>query len=256
MTVISSRVGKCALCHKIRELRQSHIIPKQISRWIKRDAPGTLFVNLETKRTRQDISKRRLFCDDCERRLSRSESRFRQAILVPYYGRCRVNFPRDEWLTRFATSLAFRVGHITLPGLASSVSADRHQRAREMLERWRVYLLSVDGTPPPSVHELYFLDGRRVVPPRDIPAEVTSRYLVQTIDPTFIAGPGVMGVYTKILSMLFWAPIEPSDRTGWRGTRINGTGTIRAQKQEVNAPFLARLLRERTRLIAIEAGLL
>ena len=162
--------------------------------------------------------------------------------------RGRSNVPRGEWLTRYATSLAFLVGLVTLPGLDVG-SPTRRQRAEAALEAWRQYLLAPRGTTPPSVHELLFLNGRTMVPPLDIPAEQQGRYFMTCIDPTVVASSQVMGVYSKLPGMLIWSPIEPQDRVGWRGTRINGIGQLRANKQMVTAPFLTDLVRDRIRAI-------
>jgi hypothetical protein len=240
--------GRCALCHEIRDLRESHIVPKLVARWIKKDEPGTLFQNLESGKVRQDISRKRLLCDECEQRFSKFEGPFRERILDPYL-RGESKFPRGEWLTRFATSLAFRVGVVTLPSVDVG-PPERRAKVEAVLEAWRLYLLAPDGAAPPSEHELLFLNGRNMIPPRDIPPDQTGRYLSETIDPTVVASPNVLGVYSKLPAMLFWAPIEPTDRAGWRGTRVSGTGPIRANKQNVSAPVLTQLVQSRVRAVA------
>jgi len=243
----------CAICKQLAVLRKSHIVPAFIARWIKKDAPGTVFVNTETGYASQDISKMHLFCDDCEQRFPAYEGEFRNGVFDAHFKR-RVNFSRGEYLTRFATSLAFRVALATLPAVRID-PPERLGRVHAMMELWRQYLLSPPETPSPSEHELFILNGRNVVPPPDISPELTAKYLIETIDPSIVASSDVVGVYCKLPSMLIWSPIEPTDRTGWRGTRVSGTGTIRAQKQVVTAAPFTQLFHERLRIIAAKRGL-
>lgn len=247
----TSAKGPCALCLRDRRLRDSHIIPQLIPRWIKKDAPGTLFQNLASGVIRQDVGRKRLFCGECEQLFSPWENKFRNRVFDPYLRR-RSNFARAEWLTRFATSMAFRVGTVTLPEL--QLAPNRRALVGTALEDWRQYLLAGRGATAPSVHELLFLDGRTLLPPRGISAEQISRYYWTAIDPTVIASSSILGVYTKLPGMLIWSPIHPQTRTGWRGTMINGVGTIRANKQMVKAPFLTHLVASRIREIRKRHG--
>ena len=76
---------KCRLCQQDKNLRESHIIPAFVYRWIKEtSATGFLrFVKNVNLRV-QDGVKVKLLCDDCEGILNVFETKFSHEIFYPY----------------------------------------------------------------------------------------------------------------------------------------------------------------------------
>jgi hypothetical protein len=243
---VDKTIGPCALCKQVRELRVSHIASAFIGRWIKKDAPGTLFRSLESGAIKQDTSKRPLLCSGCEELRSTWELPFRERVFVPCVEGRLTTVPREDWLKRYATSLAFLVGVVTLPSVDVG-SPSRRQRVESALEAWRLYLLSPPGAEPPSPHELVIMNGKTMIPPLDFDVQRTGEYMTTSFDMTVVASAEVMGVYSLLPCMLIWSPIEPDESSGWNGTRINGDGEIRVADQMVTASLLTDLVRSRMR---------
>jgi hypothetical protein len=245
--------GECQLCLGIRELRESHVIPAFVGRWMKKDLGGAVFVRAaDPGDVRQDTSKVALLCLACELRFSPWEGYFRQRIFDPFLNRQRYNFERDKRLERFVTSLSWRVAVVLLRHFHEVVDPpDRMARVDALLEQWRLYLLTDDLEQPcPTDHELLFLAprlDRRFARARDLPPQAMSKYVVGDLDPTLAVSTTKVAVFVKITDMLIWSHIEPQDRAGWRGTRVGGSGLIRSRDQAVDAPGVAEFIHSRVR---------
>ena len=78
-------MSKCALCHNVKELKDSHIIPAFVYRWIKEtSATGYLRFSENINRRYQDGRKIKLLCLDCEERFNKYETSFSNNIFYPY----------------------------------------------------------------------------------------------------------------------------------------------------------------------------
>ncbi|AKL95575.1 hypothetical protein CACET_c21280 [Clostridium aceticum] len=77
---------ECALCKKKAELKNSHIIPKFVTDWIKKTGPtGFLRDTNNAFRLRvQDGLKVHLLCGECEQLFSKHEKIFAEKIFIPY----------------------------------------------------------------------------------------------------------------------------------------------------------------------------
>ena len=79
---------KCKLCKERKELQDSHVIPKLLYRYMRRyqDATNSLngLMTLDSKKQIVDITQRqwkdKLFCRECEERLSKNETKFTKIL--------------------------------------------------------------------------------------------------------------------------------------------------------------------------------
>ena len=100
---------ECALCKKIKDLKESHIIPKFVGEWLKEtSATGYLRDGASPNLRKQDIIKEHLLCHECEENLSKYEKRFSEEIFVPFHSGKR-EFLYDDWLIKFIISMSWRV---------------------------------------------------------------------------------------------------------------------------------------------------
>ena len=106
--------SKCKLCGKQSTLRESHIIPKFVLKWIKStSATGYLVSASNAEKRLQDGTKIRLLCDSCEELFSGSEKYFSEKIFRPYHDKGVRSFGYDEALERYLTSLSWRALKMT-----------------------------------------------------------------------------------------------------------------------------------------------
>lgn len=72
---MGSRVGICALCLEVKELRDSHLLPAGILRLLRDDSmrnPNPYLMSLEHVGQTSSQAKQYLLCQDCEQRLGRN----------------------------------------------------------------------------------------------------------------------------------------------------------------------------------------
>lgn len=100
--------ARCRLCHRFRELRESHVVPRFVFKWLKRTgAPGFRSPLVPNKR-QQDGAKLKLLCDECEGRFNRLETKFANELFWPHINDGVERFEYDRSLYRFAISLFWR----------------------------------------------------------------------------------------------------------------------------------------------------
>ncbi|MGL3046078.1 hypothetical protein ACSJMR_13620 [Acinetobacter pecorum] len=105
-------MNKCRLCHEEKKLEESHIVPKFLGKWLRKNsATGYLRSNEAPNMRRQDLFKIHLLCKACEDLISDDESYFANTIFHPYMNRpeASYHFAYDERLIRFCAGLSWRV---------------------------------------------------------------------------------------------------------------------------------------------------
>ncbi len=101
--------GTCKLCKKEGDLRESHILPKFIGKWIKKTSiTGYLREHNELDKRAQDTAKEYLLCAECEILFSGWERNFANRIFYPFVDKNidRANY--TDWLAKFCASLSWR----------------------------------------------------------------------------------------------------------------------------------------------------
>jgi hypothetical protein len=235
----------CRLCLQSAALRISHVVPKFVGRWLKRDLGGATFLSMADGRTsRQDLIKAPLLCGTCEGRLQDAERYFRENVFAPFFEDGRLEFERHPLLTRFVASLSWRVTLIAEP--ARPLDPGRRAAVAAACESWRNYLMDPSADDAPTPHELLFFH-KLPMPPLDVAPECTAEYIWMDIHPSIVVSDVVAAVYCKLPGMLIWSPLETVDAAGWRGTRVNGSGIIRVAEQEVTADGVLELIHDSIR---------
>jgi hypothetical protein len=99
----------CRLCQRPRELRDSHILPAFVFRWLK-DTSATGFMRFadEPNRRAQDGITTRLLCDECEGRLGVWERAFANDLFYPYVENSSLRVRCGTWLLKFCASVSWR----------------------------------------------------------------------------------------------------------------------------------------------------
>ena len=100
----------CRLCKQERTLRDSHIIPHFVSKWLLESSPTRGLRDLATpNRRRQDSITMPFLCADCEQVLSPWEGKFATEIFLPLHRNNVRVFEYDSWGLKFASSVVWRV---------------------------------------------------------------------------------------------------------------------------------------------------
>ena len=131
---------KCRLCGNDGPLRDGHIVPAFIARWLKNTSATGYLRGVETPNRRlQDFATERILCAGCEQRFSIAERTSAERLFAPL-NKGRSKFEYESWLRYFAVSLAWRttVTMATNPKVEYPQHTEAFTRAEQT---WREFLL-------------------------------------------------------------------------------------------------------------------
>jgi hypothetical protein len=133
-------VSRCSLCEEYKTLKDSHIIPKFIGKWLKEtSATGYLRQTSNADRRQQDITKLPLLCNECEQLFSKNEKLFSENIFKPFQGGDK-RFNYDVWLLYFIISVQWRIV-VTQKETARDIPVSLMKKLDAASEIWRNFLL-------------------------------------------------------------------------------------------------------------------
>ena len=242
--------SECALCGRTGAIRQSHIMPKFVPRWIKRtSATGYMVRPDDGARRVQDAIKVRLLCDDCEELFSKSEKYFAEKIFYPFHDRGVRSFDYDENLGLFAASLSWRALRASydeaargLPGFAPAIN--------EAEARWRGFLLGERRSIEPYESHLIFLDDGTCG------GELCGSkwYTVRGADSTLAVWEeeGVFA-YSLLPGMAIVTSVQPA-RLPFHGPPIKPSGKVEAGHPVADSKFYEFIARRAAEVLAYSPG--
>lgn len=239
----------CRLCKKNSELKESHIIPKAIFRWMKdTSATGYLRFSQNMNIPRQDGLKLPFLCSECEGQFSTYEKYFFEQIFLPLHNdKARIAY-KNRFL-KFAASIAWR----TLKYFMEKDEID-HLNERQLkycnraLEAWKDFLF--DKKDSPSIFELHFYNFiDEVSLSGDTPNNI-HRYLHRSVGFNLYRSDNVAFLYIKLPGLIFIGYITlPNDIKEFRKTRIKSSGKI--ELMDYTAPmYILDIIKEEAQKIA------
>ncbi|NVJ10683.1 SEC-C domain-containing protein [Myxococcus sp. AM001] len=235
----------CRLCKQTGQLRESHIFPKFVFRWLTRTGGeyfrGTANPNLRV----QDGPKERLLCGDCEQRFSVREKWFAEKVFKPYIEQGEVRFDYDSALFYFAVSLLWRILENDLRALHPSLAHFRAQLVGAE-EQWRMYLLG--GQIPPVANEVHIFATDVGLVDNEQPVEGFNLYMARTLDGEVIGGRTRCAVYAKLPRFIFFGAITPTEQRAEDGTLVAHNGGVLRIPQRLSDGSLGEFLIDRVRV--------
>ncbi len=209
----------CKLCNSNAPLKQSHIIPKFVGRWIKETSPTPyLRFGMDMRKRRQDLATMELLCDACENRFSAWETKFANEIFHPSAAD-NSTFKYGAWFVKFASSLAWRALQfrkcvkIEDPPTVNSIFD-------EMERHLSLFLLgSVSHVSSYTQH--VYLVGELAAPIEPGSPNI-NRYLARTVEIDFLRSDDLseIMVYVKLPMFMFFSVGESKHRKWMETSRI------------------------------------
>lgn len=241
-------MGKCALCLNHKNLRESHIIPKFVTRWLKKTSPtGFLRQAINPNERKQDSYKKHLFCHDCEQLFSKLEKYFADNIFYPYLTSRPKTFSYDERLMRFIVALNWRT---LLDSSMYELPWDARFLAKKFLKKGRLFLLGKLSVFPYEQH-LSFMSEIESFPEGFATPPRFHQYLLRSIDTTPVTQikkrfykKRKLFQYTKLPHMALVSFLKPKSNSLWIGTRVDQSGVINI-KQEIKDGLYGQFLLDR-----------
>ena len=219
-------MAECKLCHRDRELANSHIIPRFVIRWMKKSGPTPFLRKFTDPNTRiQDIHEKML-CGDCEEIFSEWESKFASQTFYPHVRDQSDQFEYGEWMYRFILSVSWR---LLVSEMAVWHESDHPKIdiAEERVETWRPILLGEKPlTEDPSTHHVIFVEEIDVAISDPEAPDNYEIYMQRNIDGTSVFGDDDIHVFFKFPKIVFFSTIYPPDPGGLTNTQVAEEGVI------------------------------
>ena len=233
----------CALCLQESDLRESHIIPKFVGKWIKETGTGYLVSAEDGSKRVQDITKLYLLCNDCEEKFSKLEKYFADKIFFPFHKDKIRTFDYNENLQSFIISLSWRALKIIAEDFKSENSHLSSFIDKAELD-WRKFLNGDKESISPYENHFIFLDyvddkKSDKTPPR------FNWYTLHATDFTIVTDDKRIFVYIKLPWMIFVTSIQPTTLEGWNRTVIKENGKITSGNQIISDGGFGQFLLDR-----------
>lgn len=217
---------KCKLCHKEKELQESHIIPKFVYKWMKQTGTGRLRQGLNINKPIQDGIKEFLLCRDCEQKFSKREDWFKKNVFSRFIDKGVTTFYPSDNLKYFAVSLLWRV-------LVYFKDDGNNYKFKEKLDEaeieWRKYLYeNVDLKKYDSIHLMCNPDDIEIP---NAPKNIYS-YLLRNVDIEIAESEEKCFIYAKFARFIFIGVIEGLENSSFIETDISHS--INTNIQSIN----------------------
>lgn len=236
--------GQCAFCEEWAELRDSHVLPAFVFRWLRGRAGTGHIRNSDTPNRRvQDGLKLKWLCDDCEGRFSRHETAFATKVFYPWLaGSQHVSY--DDFMLKFCVSVSWRVLKYAFGRNAEATYSDEQRALAASAEaRWKAFLL--DQVPHPAAYEQHLLifDAAEETTIPDLPSNF-NRYMTGAITFDIVGSNRSMMTFAKLGRFVLFGVMQAGPDK-WEGTKIHVKhGTLKPGKFVVPGG-IAGLLREK-----------
>jgi hypothetical protein len=212
--------SQCALCQEVAPLRESHVLPAFVYRWLKeRSITGHIRRTDMMNRRVQDGLKKPWLCENCEQRFSHHEVDFANRLFRPWLsGKTEIRY--NDWLLRFCVSISWRVlKHCKGLNPKSVYTDDQENLARQAEATWRAFLL--DRAPHPAQFEQHLMihDLIEETSISDLPNNI-NRYLMGAVEMDIVGSGRTLMSYAKLGRFTIFGLIQKGPDK-WEGTKIH-----------------------------------
>jgi hypothetical protein len=237
--------GICRLCGETAELRESHVFPKFIFKWMQSTGSRFFRATLNPNIRSQDGPKQHLLCDGCEARFSISEKYFSENIFHPYLKTGKVDYEYNSQLFFFLVSVSWRVlwQDFELCKKDKYPFLDLVTKAEQ---QWRFFLLN--GLDPENFKDIHLL-FTDITASKYQPVAKLNIYLNRAVDGTLVSNNSICAIYAKFSRFITFAAITPFDQSKWINTRVNINGGTFRGPQELRDGVIGEFIFDRARMI-------
>jgi len=211
--------GICAFCGEHKSLRDSHVLPAFVYRWLRsRSGTGHIRNTENVNRRVQDGLKFPWLCGDCESHFNRYETPFATKIFYPWHsGEYRIAY--EEWLLKFCVSVSWRVLKFARGRNNNTIYSDEQQTLMDNAEaRWRAFLK--DEAPHPAQFEQHLLifDIVHSTTAPNLPTNF-NRFMTGAVTLDIVGSEQSVMTWAKLGGFMIFGMIQKGPNR-WDGTKV------------------------------------
>ncbi|MFJ7681642.1 hypothetical protein [Peribacillus butanolivorans] len=236
----------CALCKNERELELSHIIPKFVFRYLKRDSFSGIIRNATNPNVAlQDGDKKYLLCSDCEDIFSDNERKFSNNVFLPFKKDGVVNIKYDgNWLLHFITSVNWRTLFEDMPSFIDNKDDSNSLFMKQLssLEKaeviMRQFLLGKKSNLGSIETHLFFYENVEKMSREILHLRPHSMVHGGVFGYTVISTSGGIFIFNNLLGVIIVTIIKAAKNEKWKNTFVkNESGKIKSPQKVVSPIF-------------------
>lgn len=214
-----SENGICAFCAKDARLRNSHVLPAFLFRWLrKRSGTGHIRDTENINRRVQDGFKLPWLCEDCEGKFSRYETAFATKVFYPWVdGNHSAQYA--DWMLKFCVSISWRVLNFARGRSTEAKYTLEQQSLMDQAEaRWRDFLNDEAPHPGPFEQHLLIFDEISETSICDLPTNI-NRFLMGGVTLDIVGSGRSLMTFAKMGRFMLFGIIQKGSGS-WEGTKI------------------------------------
>lgn len=212
----------CELCGTMASLRQSHVIPAFVPRWLRETSPGMMRTVTQPNQRIQDGPTREWLCDICEQRFSDWEKPFSETVFQYVHNTSEDQRPvsYSDWALKFATSMSWRTLRYYRDSGNDHLS-DADAAHVEKAERvWRELLLGQRTHPGEFEQHVILVDTLANSSTAPV-SPFLNRYFLRTMQLDIVASKSMCFTYAKLCRVIIIGFIRVEAPRRWKGTKLH-----------------------------------
>jgi hypothetical protein len=237
--------GTCAFCGCQGRLRESHVLPAFVYRWLRGRAGHIRQTDNPNQRVQDGLKVPSWLCDDCEGQFSRYETAFATKLFYPWHeGNHTVAY--GDWLLKFCVSVSWRVLRFARGHNKSTRYSDEQLALLTEAEAcWRAFLKGEVLHPGAFEQHLLIFDIMESTTIPDLPVNF-NRFMTRTVTLDIVGSERSLMTFAKLGRFMIFGIIQ-SGTNRWAGTKVHVKhGVIKPDKFTMPAGLLD-LFREKAK---------
>ncbi len=213
-------VGICAFCEQERELRESHVLPAFVYRWLRaRSGTGYIRQTDNPNRRVQDGLKLPWLCGDCESKFSRYETAFSTNIFYPWNnGKSYTLY--DERLLKFCVSISWRVIKYAYGRNVDSDYSDAQIRLVELAkDTWKKFINDEVAHPGCFEQHILIFDVVENTTAEDLPDNF-NRFMTGAVTFDLIGSDKTLLTFAKLGRFMIFGVVQKGPDQ-WANTKVH-----------------------------------
>lgn len=220
----------CALCDEKKILRNSHIIPDLVFRYLKASSPTGHMRNMSEPNLRAPGGLAvPLLCEDCEARFQKYEDKFARKFFHPIHSEGkRPPYCYSDWMMKFGISVVWRIG-IYLLQQDGKLMLEEHSAERDVIDRtlsvWKSFLR--DEITNPGFNRLHMVVFDHAIDTTEPLPVNFNRFMARAVKLDYAVGGRQSLIVAKMCRVHLFGIVRDESPADWRNTRVSsGDGLV------------------------------
>ena len=221
----------CKLCNNKKDLRDSHIFPKFVFRWLSEKGGNYIRKPDNPNIRHQDGLKVKMLCHDCEQIFSKYENVFSRDVFYPHVNHYKTSLYCDVNTLKFSLSVLWRV---LLTGFESHKTRSNSfiEKINLAEKEWREFL--IDGTPLKDFKKVFIFFTTHGINYKVQPVERFLQYYARGVDGDIVFNENTCFIYAKLARVIIIGEIQNPENLQFTNTILSESFHLNTSNTTLN----------------------